>query len=81
MTEMIASREGTKKMVAPKTVKIEALQLINVNGREVAEGEVVEVSAAEADQFCKVFEGTFAFGGERSESDAPRHQLVRAKRV
>lgn len=79
MTEMIAPKEG-KRMVAPK-VSIEALQTIHVGGREVAEGQVVEVSELEAEMFCRPVEGTYAFGGERSDSDAPRHQLVRAKRV
>lgn len=80
MAEMIAPREG-KKMVAPKTVKIEAAQMIHVAGREVAAGEVVEVSETEAEMWCKPIEGTYAFGGERADSDAPRHQLVRARRV
>lgn len=80
MTEMIAPKEG-KRMVAPKTVKIEATQMIHVAGREVSEGQVVEVSESEAEMFCRPIEGTYAFGGERSDSDAPRHQLVRARRV
>lgn len=85
-TTMVAPPQENTKMVAPvKTVKIEVLRPIcrgqGLEQRFHVPGETVEVTEEEANMFCKPFQGGFAFGGERSVKDSPKHEIVRAKRV
>lgn len=81
----------TTKMIAPegpktKMVKIRAKSPIRLDrGKDtvsLAEGEVAEVTEAEAKEFCdKKFDAGFDFGGERSVQTSTRHTIVRAERV
>ena len=81
-TQMTNPPESHTKMVAPKRVRIEALTEINVLGKTLKAGDKALVSEEEAEEFCKPYKNLgYAFGGERSDHDAPRHEFVRAKRV
>ena len=81
-TQMTNPPQNNTNMVAPKKkVLIEALRVIRVNGQEVAPGQQVQCSEEEAADFCKPYKLNYAFGGERSVNDSPRHEIVRAKRV
>jgi hypothetical protein len=72
--------------VSKRTVKLEAVRPIyaqSLNGElaVIEPGNVCFATEAEADMYCKPIPGNYDFGGERSEGEASRHIIVRAKRV
>lgn len=80
-TQMVKPPQETTKMVAKKTVKIEAIRTIAIGNTQLAPGEQIEVTEEQAEEFCKAYEGHYAFAGERGNHDAVRHQIARAKVV
>lgn len=79
--QLVKPPQATTQMVAPKKVKIQAVRDIMIRGVQLAPGQEAEVTEAEAEEICQTYQGNYAFGGERSEQDSPRHQIVRAKIV
>jgi hypothetical protein len=74
-TEMVANKT-TSKMVT-----IEAMMPVSVNNTILTKGQRTEVTEDEAKILCKKITTVYAFGGERLETDSPRHQIQRARIV
>lgn len=80
-TKMVAGDGAAAKV---ETVKIKVLRPIAVGGIVRNPGDIVEVTAAEAKEFCAEVSGPHAFRGERyadDEGEVKRHSLKRAKLV
>ena len=73
------------EMVAPKNtsrmVTIEAILPVRVGEEMLSKGQRAQVTEEEAKVLCKKIKTVDSFGGERAETDSPRHEVQRAKIV
>lgn len=74
-TEMVANKTTTKM------VTIEALMPVTVGETMLTKGQRTQVTEDEAKLICRKIKTVYAFGGERLETDSPRHEIQRAKIV
>lgn len=74
-TEMVAPKNTTKM------VTIEAILPVKVGEEMLTKGQRAEVTEDEAKTLCKKIQTVYAFGGERAETDSPRHEIQRARIV
>ena len=76
-----ASPEDEQAPVAKKTVWIKANRVIMIDGTQYPQGADIEVDEETAAEFCKAFETSFNFAGQRFDWEAKKHEIKRAERI